>query len=96
MQSVLVKFEVRKSAIEKALLLIRGFVSLVKENEPETIIYHSFQAEDNPCEFVLVMTFASDEAEERHQTSEYSQDFADELFEICIDEPEFQLFNLIV
>ena len=96
MQSVLVKFEVKKSAIEQALLLIRDFVEAVKENEPETILYHSFQAEDNHCEFVHVMTFLNEEAEERHRESEYCQIFADELYEICVDEPEFQLFNQVI
>lgn len=95
MQSVLVKFEVKKAALDKALILIRDFIAQVKQHEPDTLVYHSFQAEENPCEFVHVMSFLNEEAEERHRSSEYCEEFAEELFEICVGEPEFQLFQQV-
>ncbi len=96
MQSVLVKFEVKKETVEQALLLIRDLVLAVQDNEPDTKLYHSFQAEDNPCEFVHIMSFASEEAEERHRNAPYSQVFAEELYQICVREPEFQLFSQVI
>jgi len=96
MQSTIVRFEIKKSALDKALILIRDFVNHVQQNESGTTLYHSFQDEENPCEFVLIMSFESDEAEEIHHESEQSAVFAKELLSMCSAEPEFQLFNKLL
>jgi len=95
MQSVMVSFEIKKSKLDSALVLIRDFVNNVKENESGTLLYHSFQDDENPCKFLHVMTFADQSAEEYHQTTDYCAIFAEELLDMCTHEPEFQLFNML-
>ena len=95
MQSTLVRFEVKKSALEQALILIRDFVKKVKENEPGIVLYHSFQDEENPCEFIHVISFADDAAEELHYQSDYCAKFSENILSLCSNEPDFQLFNML-
>ncbi|MFK7900260.1 MAG: putative quinol monooxygenase [Cyclobacteriaceae bacterium] len=96
MFSALVQFEVKKQAIDQALVLVRDFVNHVRSNEPETLFYHCIQSEDNPCEFVLMMAFANEAAEERHQESEKSEDFGEKLLLLCTKDPEHQLFSTVI
>jgi len=93
MQSTLVKFEIKKTSLDKAIVLIRDFVKKVHDNEEGTVLYHSFQDEENPCEFIHVMSFVDDAAEEIHYQSDYCAQFGEDLLSLCVEEPDFQLFN---
>ena len=94
MISYKVLFRVKKSQVEQAVRLINDFIDGIRNNETDTIIYHSFQDGEDVTSFIHVMTFKDEEAEERHKTSSYCQIFTENLYPLC-EEPVFTPINLV-
>ena len=95
MISYRVVYKVKKSAVEEAKNLVNEFIDGVRNNEPGTIIYHSFQDAEDPTSFIHVMTFKDADSEEQHKTSSYCQKFTESLYPLCEQEPEFTGVNLV-
>ena len=89
MITVIAKYRVKKESAEEAKKLIRKFVTRVKDKEPETIVYESFQLKNDVCEFLNYMKFANAAAREFHQNTDYVKKFAKKLYPLCEKNPEF-------
>ena len=82
-------FRVKPDAIEKAKQIIRRFISHVRDNEPETLLYQSWQKADDPAEFIHFMSFTDKIAEEHHRDTAYVEEFVAALYPLCEREPVF-------
>ena len=90
MITLVVRYRVKKNMMEKAKGAIREFVTRVKDREPETLVYESYQLGKDDQEFVHVMKFANEEAEELHRESDYCKKFVEDLYPLCERKPEFE------
>jgi quinol monooxygenase YgiN len=88
MISLIVKYKVKDDYVEIVKGLVRKFVTRVKDNEPETLVYESYQLEDKK-EFVHFMKFQSREGEEFHRSTKWAKEFVDSLYPLCERKPEF-------
>lgn len=63
-------YQVRPEAVDRVKVAIEEFVESVRQNEPGTWFYASWQAKDDPTRFVHLFTFQDEESHERHGTTE--------------------------
>ena len=87
---MIIRYRVKKEFVEEAKKRIRGFVTKVKDNEPEILVYESFQSEKDPQEFVHHVKFQTEEAEKFHRRTDYYREFVEILYPLCEREPEFE------
>lgn len=83
----MIPFQVEEQALEKALDVIALFVDKVNANEPDTIMYKSFQDNNDPTKFIHVMSFKDEGAQEIHRTTTYCKEFVEALYPICSVSP---------
>lgn len=92
---VMVQFRVKEGHVQEAEQLIGQFVEHVKLHEPGTLSYQSFQFNHDIQEFVHLMCFTGEDADERHKRSAHIKKFVDELYPICEQEPRFHHLGLV-
>lgn len=80
---VIIPFEVYLKDIDKVKEIIRTFLRKIKENELDTLVYKSFQQKDQPEKFIHIMTFANEEAQNKHRNSPWCKTFVDQLYPKC-------------
>jgi quinol monooxygenase YgiN len=68
-------YQVKPDAVTKVKAAITEFVEYVRDNEPGTWFYVSWQAEDDPSRFVHLFTFEDEKAHARHGDSEAVKKF---------------------
>jgi quinol monooxygenase YgiN len=68
-------YQVKPDAVTKVKAAITEFVEYVRDNEPGTWFYVSWQAEDDPSQFVHLFTFEDEKAHARHGDSEAVKKF---------------------
>jgi len=95
MVSYKVLYKVKKSKVETAKILINEFIDGIRNNEPDTVFYHAFQDPANPSDFLHIMTFKNELAEELHKNSSYCHKFTEELYPLCEKEPIFESIDLL-
>ncbi|MEK6846851.1 MAG: antibiotic biosynthesis monooxygenase [Nanoarchaeota archaeon] len=88
------KFTVKKNKLKICKRAIKEFVHQIKNNEPGTILYESFQ-ENNSSTFIHFMVFKDEKAEEKHADSEYVNKFTNILYPNCSKKPLFTELNLV-
>jgi quinol monooxygenase YgiN len=62
-------YRVNAAAVERVLAAIRELIQYVKENEPGTRFYASWQQKDDPTRFVHLFTFEDEAAHAAHGQS---------------------------
>jgi quinol monooxygenase YgiN len=67
------QFQVRGDSIERCEQAVRSFVQHVRQNEPGTLLYISFQSKHDRSQFVHLMVFEDAEALARHGLSAESK-----------------------
>jgi quinol monooxygenase YgiN len=82
------RFTVKEPELEAALEAIRAFVAHAR-SEPGTLRYDAFRSADRPTEFVHIMSFAGEDAEEAHASSDAVKAFTDALYPRCSAGPVF-------
>jgi quinol monooxygenase YgiN len=92
---VMVQFRIKKGHVQEAEALIRDFTDNIREHEPDTLSYQSFQFNHDIQEFVHLMCFTGEEADEKHKESAYCKKFVDALYPICESEPRFHHLGLV-
>ena len=91
----MVNFKVKSSALDEAKILIRDYVEQIILNEEDTLLYRSLQEKNDPTRFVHFMTFKDEYSENQHSKSNYTQEFVDELYPLCDEEPKFTDLNRV-
>lgn len=88
------RFTVREDDLPIALDAIRGFVRYAA-TEPGTLRYEALRSVERPTEFLHVMEFSDEEAQEEHSASEPVQAFTAVLYPACESEPTFERWEAI-
>jgi len=88
MKSLIARYRVNEDSVDAVKSLVREFVTKVKDNEPETLVYESYQLKDAQ-EFVHIMKFQSEVGKEFHKNTEWCKEFVEKLCLLCEVEPEF-------
>lgn len=92
---IIITFKVKESEISKAQKAISEFIASIRKNEPDTLLYKSFQQADEPESFIHVMTFKNKAAQEIHRKSKYCQTFVEKLYPLCSETPIQLTYNEI-
>jgi quinol monooxygenase YgiN len=87
-------FTVREEHLERALEAVRTFVAHTK-TEPGTSRYEAWRSVDRPTEFMHLMSFADEAAEQRHSSSDAVKAFVDVLYPLCDREPTFARWEIV-
>lgn len=87
-------FKVKKDKLSVCKKAIKEFVEKVRENEPETLVYESYQKYDK-VSFLHLMSFKDKKAEVFHRNTDWVKKFVDTLYPNCEEEPEFFELNLV-
>ncbi len=95
MKHVVVPYTVKLESLENVKAIIGKFISAIKENEPKTLYYKSFQQSDSPKKFVHIMTFSDTQAEDYHKRSKHCREFTDALYPLCTVMPKPIHYNEI-
>jgi quinol monooxygenase YgiN len=74
------QFEVKADSLEKCRQAIREFIDYIRQSEPTTKLYLSLEQSDRPGQFLHVMRFEDNAAEERHAKSEACRKFTSVLY----------------
>ncbi len=93
--SMLIEFEVASDKMEFARQVIHKFVQQVKNEEPDTLIYASFNDRDNPFKFTHIMVFRDEKVQEHHQNTAHVKEFTDKLYPACSLQPVFKPVKLV-
>jgi quinol monooxygenase YgiN len=63
-------YQVKPAAVDAVNAAIQTFIAYVKDKEPGTRLYASWQQEDDPTRFVHLFIFENDEAHVTHGRSD--------------------------
>ena len=87
-------YQVKPGKVEDVRLAVTRFIAAVKEQEPGTLFYESYQGKDD-LSFFHLMTFESPVAEELHRNTPHMAEFVRKLYPGCVEEPGFVELELI-
>ncbi len=87
------RFEVQKDKLTHCEKTIEEFVSYVRENEPDTLLYTSLQDKENPTRFLHYFIFHDEIAREIHSNSAAVNRFTETLYSNLVAPVEFTEYN---
>lgn len=87
-------YQAKKNKVDDVRLAVTEFVDAVKENEPGTLFYESYQGKDD-LSFFHLMTFENALAEELHRQTPHMAAFVQRLYPNCEEEPGFVELELV-
>jgi len=87
-------YKVKEEKVAEVEQAVTEFVSAVKDNEPDALVYEAFRGKDD-LSFFHIMTFAGDAGEEAHRSTPHMAKFVKTLYPNCTEEPAFVELDLI-
>jgi len=87
-------YQVKPGKADDVRLAVTEFIDAVKENEPGTLFYESYQGKDD-LSFFHLMTFENSVAEELHRQTPHMADLVKKLYPKCEDEPGMVELDLV-
>lgn len=88
------KYKVKKEKLKEVVAAIQIFVDIVQQDEEGTLRYEAYQEPDE-TRFIHFMMFKDEAAEKFHKETEYVKEFADILYPLCDEEPEFTKLEVV-
>ena len=79
-------YQVKPDKVDEVQLAVTDFIDAVKENEPGTLFYESYQGKGD-LSFFHIMTFENKVAEELHRQTPHMTAFELKLYPNCVEEP---------
>ena len=90
------RYSVRPEGVDSVHQVIHRTVDLVKEHEPDTLLYLALQDKDDPNTFVHISAYSDEAAMERHVQGEVMlADFRDHLFPFVAVPATFTHYTLV-
>jgi quinol monooxygenase YgiN len=89
------RFRVKPEELAECLAAIEEFVAAVGANEPDTLLYVSYQEQDDPTRFLHVFAFADQAAEEFHTKTPWVNAFVERLYPRCTETPVFTPYDAV-
>ncbi len=68
--------------------IINEFIKNIKQNEPGTFEYESFQYVDNERHFFHLMSFVDEKARMNHKNTSHCKEFVSKLYPLCNGRPK--------
>ncbi|MEX0685787.1 MAG: antibiotic biosynthesis monooxygenase [Balneolales bacterium] len=90
---LIAQYRIKEGSLDKVQAAIQKFVTSVEREEPETR-YEAYQLTDSN-EFLHIMAFPNESAQEKHQNALYTIEFVEILYPNCIEEPKFTPVSII-
>ena len=87
-------YKVKSDKADVVRLAVSEFIDAVRENEPGTLFYESYQGKDD-LSFFHIMTFENALAEELHRQTPHMADFVKKLYPCCVEEPGFVELEMV-
>jgi quinol monooxygenase YgiN len=87
-------YQVKEDKIDGVRLAVSEFIEAVKEKEPGTLFYESYQGKGD-LSFFHLMTFENKVAEELHRKTPHMTAFELKLYPNCEDEPGMVELELV-
>ena len=87
-------YKAKEDKVDEVRLAVSDFIEAVKENEPGTLFYESYQGKGD-LSFFHLMTFEDAVAEELHRQTPHMATFVQKLYPNCEEEPGFVELELI-
>ncbi|HOP06220.1 MAG TPA: antibiotic biosynthesis monooxygenase [candidate division Zixibacteria bacterium] len=94
MVHVMATFIVKPNKLAEVREAIGRFIDAVRDNEPDCLLYESFQGEDDNS-FVHLMSFEDEAAEARHNQTLHTRQFHELLEAVCNQGPIFAHLKLL-
>ena len=91
---IMAVYQVRSDKVDEVRLAVTEFIDAVKEHEPGTLFYESYQGKGDSS-FFHVMTFENAVAEELHRQTPHMATFVQRLDPNCEEEPGFVELELV-
>ncbi|MFC1733457.1 putative quinol monooxygenase [candidate division KSB1 bacterium] len=88
-------YKVKEEKLEEVKNAIPDFVTAVRDNEPTTLYYSSYQKKEEPLSFVHLMSFENEDAKRFHENAEYTKKFMEFLCPECENPPEYIELQMI-
>jgi quinol monooxygenase YgiN len=88
------QFEVQIDKLQICEHAIEEFISYIRENETDTLLYTSLQDKDNPTHFLHYFVFKNDKARQVHSNSAEVKRFTDTQYPNLIAPVEFTEYNV--
>lgn len=90
----IVEFRIKKDKLQICLKAIKEFTKEVHKNEPNTLVYDSYQKDDK-VSFIHLMSFKDARAEEFHRQTPWVKKFANTLYPNCELKPKFSNIKIV-
>jgi quinol monooxygenase YgiN len=90
---LIVEYRIKEGTLAIVQDAIRDFVAAVHESEPETE-YTSYQVAASD-RFIHILAFVDRDAQQRHQTADYTAQFVEILYPNCSQPPEFTPLDIV-
>jgi len=87
-------YQVKEDKVDDVRIAVSEFIGAVKENEPGTLFYESYQGKGD-LSFFHLMTFENKVAEELHRQTPHMTAFELKLYPNCEDEPGMVELELV-
>jgi quinol monooxygenase YgiN len=91
---LLAEYRIKKGTEDEVLDAVREFVAAVKQEEPQTE-YRAFRLAGGR-NFLHIMAFPEEAAQNRHQKADYTMQFVSVLYPNCEEEPKFTSIDVVV
>jgi quinol monooxygenase YgiN len=93
MVRLIAEYRIKKGSEDEVLDAIREFVAAVKREEPETE-YSAFRRA-GARNFMHIMAFPDEVAQNRHRKADYTMQFVSVLYPNCEEEPKFTSIDVV-
>jgi quinol monooxygenase YgiN len=90
---LIAQYRIKEGAFDKVQKAVKKFVSAVNIQEPETE-YVAYNL-SNSNEFLHIMSFQNESAQQKHQNAAYTLEFVKALYPNCVDKPKFTLIDIV-
>ena len=87
-------YRVQPQSLPKLKQAIDAYITYIRSNEPNTILYTSLQSAEDETAFLHVMGFTDAAAEEKHRTSDGTRRFVNILYPETIDSVKFSDYHV--
>lgn len=90
---LIAQYRIKEGELDNVLDAVKKFISAVKREEPETK-YEAYNLA-NSHEFLHIMAFPNESAQQKHQKAPYTLEFVEALYPNCLEEPKFTPVSMI-
>jgi quinol monooxygenase YgiN len=89
------EYEIKEEDIDKAKIIINDYVSKIRENESDTLVYRSMNNKLEKTKFIHYMIFKDSTAREVHRNTLWVKIFISKIHPLCKTVPKVSELEVI-